>query len=80
MIETRNGSDDVLKQHIWGTRYVDELLQIGINDDPTDAGEDDCETFYWALQDANYNVLGVTLSSGRLVERYEYTPYGRTRA
>jgi len=77
MIEMRNGSDDVLKQHIWGTRYVDELLQIGINDDPTDAGEDDCETFYWALQDANYNVLGIVESDGDLAERYEYTPYSR---
>ncbi len=43
----------------WGLGYVDELVQIGINDDPTDAGEDDCETFYWAMQDANYNVLGM---------------------
>jgi len=29
------------------------------------------------LQDANYNVLGVTYAGGKLVERYEYTPYGR---
>ena len=42
MIETRNGSNDVLKSRragIWGQTYVDELVQIGINDDPTDASE-----------------------------------------
>ena len=40
MIETRNGSDDVLKSRrsgIRGTQYVDELLQTGINDDPATA-------------------------------------------
>jgi RHS repeat-associated protein len=29
------------------------------------------------LQDANYNVVGVVDDDGVLVERYEYTPYGR---
>ena len=28
------------------------------------------------MQDANYNVIGVVNESGRLVERYEYTPHG----
>ena len=36
-----------------------------------------CETFYYALQDANYNVLAVVESDGDVKERYEYTPYGR---
>jgi len=91
MIETRNGDNDVLKQHAWGTRYVDELIQIGINTDPTDT-EDNCEDFYYAAQDANYNVIGLvdqttvkvwdvdhwdTDTVWTLVERYEYTPYGQ---
>ena len=76
-IETRDGSDNVLKQHVWGTQYVDELVQIAINDDPDDGGEDDCETNLYALQDANYNVLGIVESDGDLAERYEYTPYGQ---
>jgi RHS repeat-associated protein len=77
MIETRNGSDQVLNQHVWGTRYIDELLQITINDDPADANEDDCETACYALHNANFNVLGLVDGDGDLVERYEYTPYGR---
>ena len=77
MVEMRNGSDDVIKQYVWGLTYVDELLQIGINDDPTDEGEDDCETFYCVLQDANFNVLGIVEPDGDLKERYEYSPYGQ---
>ena len=84
MIETRNGSGEVIKQHVWGTQYVDESIQIGINTDPgedDDGGEagtqDNCDTFYWTAQDANYNVIGLFESDGDLVERYEYTPYGQ---
>ena len=77
MIEVRDGSWDVLKQHVWGQTYVDEIVQIGINDDPTDAGEDDCETSYYALQDANFNVTAlIERGDGSVLERYEYDPYG----
>ena len=84
MIETRNVSDEVLQQNVWGTTYVDELVQIGINQDPSNATsgtatENVCERFFWVCQDANYNVLGVVSPHGDLVERYEYTPYGRRR-
>ena len=83
MIETRNadaGGQQTLKQHVWGLQYVDELLQIAINTDP--AADNDCldsggGASYWALQDANYNVLGIVDSDGALTERYEYTPYGQ---
>jgi len=93
MIETRDGNDRLLKQHVWGLTYtrlpgwrhpggqVDELVQIGINQDPADTAEDtggfsggQCERFFWALQDANYNVIGLVAGQGLLVERYEYTP------
>ncbi len=47
-----NGSDRVIKQHVWGTQYVDELVQMALNDDPTDT-EQNCETLYWVLQGAN---------------------------
>ena len=38
--------------------------------------ENRCERWFWALQDANYNVIGLVNAAGLLVERYEYTPYG----
>jgi hypothetical protein len=31
MIETRNGSGDVLQQYVWGLTYIDELVQVGVN-------------------------------------------------
>ena len=82
MIETRNGSEQVLKQHVWGLSYIDELVQIAMNQDPDNADtqsndENICERFFWTAQDANFNVLGVVNAAGLLVERYEDTPYGQ---
>ena len=80
MGEVRNGSDLVLRQYLWANLaggYVDELVQVAINDDPTDGTEQDCEQFYYALQNANFNVLGLIAETGEVVERYEYTPYGQ---
>ena len=31
---TRDGAGCTLKQHLWGARYVDDLVQIAVNDDP----------------------------------------------
>lgn len=36
-----------------------------------------CERHFYALPDANYNVLGMVNAAGNLVERYSYTPYGQ---
>ena len=59
MIETRNGSSQVLQQFVWGGQYIDELIQVGWNQDPNNASsgttENKCERFFWACQDANYN-------------------------
>ena len=77
VVEEQDGSGDTIKQYVWGTQYIDELVQTGLNDDPTDANENDCETFYWGCQDANFNLLGIVDSNGDLKERYEYTPYGQ---
>jgi len=84
-VEERNGSGQVIRQYVWGRTYADELCQIGINGDPADANEDQtgnqclADTFYYALADVNWNVIGLVGATGALVERYEYTPYGRRR-
>ena len=65
----------VLKQFVWGPpgqAYVDELLQVSINQDPADASggrETYCERHFYVMQDANYNVLGLMQEGGRLVRR-----------
>jgi len=64
LIETRNGNDDVLKQYVWGTQYIDELIQVSANPDPADAGEDECEQVRWVAVDANYNVMALVAAAG----------------
>lgn len=64
----------VYQQFVWAGRlggYIDELIQIGLNQDPANAytGETEahqenvCERFLWAMHDASYNVLGVAMPS-----------------
>ncbi len=87
VIQIDNYSNQMLKQYVWGLQYIDELCQIGINQDPKNADEEnnhllgseenECEFYYYAILDANFNVLGLINHTGRLVERYEYTPYGQ---
>ena len=77
LIETRNGSFQTLKQHVSGIRYIDELVQIAANSNP--AIGNTCSGWFYAMQDANFNVLGLVNTSGQLVERYEYTPYGQRK-
>ncbi len=77
MIEERNGSNQTMKQHVWGLTYIDELVQVAANSNPTTGNA--CANLFWASQDANFNVLGLVNASGSLVERYEYTPYGQRK-
>jgi len=51
--------------YVWGTQYVDELLMMFGNSGT-----------YFAWQDANWLVSGLTTPGGRLAEEYNYTPYG----
>jgi len=65
-----------LRQHdpqlVWGLQYIDELVQTAINHDPADTGEDDVESYFYAVHNANFNVLGLFDDSGDIQERYEY--------
>jgi RHS repeat-associated protein len=81
MIETRNGSGIVAKQQVWGTQYIDELVQLGVNQHATvdDPNGNAVQRLFWTMQDANYNVLGLVNATGVLTERYEYTPYGQRK-
>jgi YD repeat-containing protein len=76
VIEERNGSNQTIKQFVWGKRYIDELVGISVNSSSL-SNDATCDIPYWTLQDANWNVLGVVDASGVLTERYEYTAYGK---
>jgi RHS repeat-associated protein len=74
-VEIQNGTMEVLQQFAWGLEYLDELLQVAVNEDYT--SDDDCDdASYYAVQDAHWNTIGLVDSDGDLIERYEQTPFG----
>ena len=90
--ETRNGSSQTTCQYVWGWQYVDELVMIDRNGDPTESndcdpddqsGESTADERYFVHQDRNWNVAALTdydpsgSDEGNVVERYHYTPYGQ---
>jgi len=66
IVETRDGSDNLVQQFIHGTQYIDELVMVRTKDKG--------ELYYH--QDANWNVIAMTDLAGRVAERYVLTPYG----
>jgi len=82
VIETREGSGSTAAQaeslqpkyqHIWSPRYIDALILRDENTDQDDTCDD--ERVYY-LADANFNVTALVNTSGTVLERYLYTPYG----
>lgn len=69
-IEERLGTSpniaDPALQYVWGIRYVDELV----------CRDDSSPQRLYACQDANFNLTAVTDTSGTVIERYVFTPYG----
>jgi RHS repeat-associated protein len=71
VFEDKNGSS-TLNRYVWSPVYVDGLVT---RDRDTDANGTLDERLF-ALQDANWNVTGITNTSGTIQERYTETPYG----
>ena len=74
VIEVHEGDDKVypLKQYVWSPRYIDAPV-LRIRDEGTDG--QNIETLYYC-NDANMNVTALIDTSGAVVERYRYDPYG----
>ncbi len=73
VLEERVGtSTSAERQFVWGLRYIDDLI---LRDRDTNADGVIDERLY-ALQDPNFNVVGLTDSSGTAQERYAYDAYG----
>ncbi|MCC7291862.1 MAG: hypothetical protein IT449_07365 [Phycisphaerales bacterium] len=66
LIETRDGSGNVLLQAYYGTQYIDELVALKLE-----------HGYCTVSQDANYNVTTLTDLAGRVLERVFYTEYGQ---
>ncbi len=66
-IEERVGSATTPDtQHVWGVRYIDELV---CRDDATPRR-------IYACQDANSNVTALVSTAGSVLQRFVYEPYG----
>jgi hypothetical protein len=70
--ERIDSSTDPERQHVWGIRYIDDLV---LRDRDTTGNGTLDERLYF-LPDANWNVTAVVDDSGAVQERIEYTPYG----
>jgi len=67
---TFDGLGNVEVQVYHGTRYIDEVVGLRVKD----LGR------LYASQDANWNVTALTDLTGRVIERYWYSPYGELEA
>jgi RHS repeat-associated protein len=65
VIEAQQGGVTVA-QYVWSPFYVNQLVQ-----------ETNSHGTFYVQQDANYNVTSISNSSGSIVERYVYDPYGQ---
>jgi len=86
VVATREGSGSTAAQaeslqpkyqNIRSPRYIDAFILRDENTDQDDTCDDD-RVYY--LADANFNVTALVNTSGTVVERYLYTPYGEVTA
>jgi RHS repeat-associated protein len=63
LYETVSGTFD--REYVWGIRYIDDLVLRTTS-----------ATQQYAMQDANWNVVGICDDYGNVLERYAYTAYG----
>ena len=80
VVETRlgaQGSDPCslapTNQYVWSLRYIDAPILR----DSFSGGEVVPASRIYYLGDANYNVTALVNSSGTVIERYSYDPYGK---
>ncbi len=74
VIEERlDSSTDPEQQHIWGLRYIDDIL---LRDRDT-TGNGTLNERLYGLQDANWNVTALVNDSGVAQERFAYSAYGQ---
>ncbi|PQO43816.1 RHS repeat domain-containing protein [Blastopirellula marina] len=76
-IEVRVNSSSVPhSRHVWGLRYIDDLV---LRDRDTD-GNDSLDERLYAMQDANWNVTVLTNVTGDVQQRFVYCLFGQSEA
>ena len=74
--ERKDGSSDPLAQYVWDIRYIDAPVLRWRDDNLNGDFLDSNETLYYT-QDANFNVTALVNTSGTVLERTMYDPYGK---
>jgi RHS repeat-associated protein len=64
-------------QHVWGVRYIDDIVATRQNHDPLGAGGPQLVAFH--LTDAQFSTVALVSQVGALLERVAYTAYGVAR-
>jgi RHS repeat-associated protein len=72
VLEERNSSGTAQLQYVWSPVHVDAMV---LRDRDTDANGSLEERFY-VQQDANWNVTAILSTSGSVMTRFAYDPYG----
>ncbi|MCB9850297.1 MAG: hypothetical protein H6817_06290 [Phycisphaerales bacterium] len=78
IIETRDGSNNVELQVYHGTRYIDEVVGMRVQDLGRLYAHQAERAQGGSVKD--WNVTALTDLTGRVVERYWYSPYGELEA
>jgi RHS repeat-associated protein len=73
VLEERVGGQAVV-QHVWSPVYVDAMVERDRDADGNSANGR--EERLYAQQDANFNLTALVTTSGAVVERFVYDPYG----
>jgi RHS repeat-associated protein len=77
VLEERVGTAETANvQYVWGLRYVDDLVCRDRDASTTPDGV--LEERYYAMQDANWNVVAIASWSGTVQERFDYAAYGKS--
>jgi RHS repeat-associated protein len=71
--ERTGGVSTATIQYVWSPVYVDALVLR----DRSTQNNGTLDERLWVQQDANWNVTALVNSSGQVVERYIYDPYGQ---
>jgi RHS repeat-associated protein len=71
--ERTGGVSTATIQYVWSPVYVDALILR----DRSTQNNGTLDERLWVQQDANWNVTALVNSSGSVVERYVYDPYGQ---
>jgi YD repeat-containing protein len=82
VLESRRSTGATIEQYVWSNAFVDGIVERDrdADNDPSTGSYgksgSGLEQRLYALQDANWNTTAVVDTSGVVVERYQYDPYG----